>query len=298
VANIVHYSPPDDLGRIVDRLQQQLRALGITPNPSCELVRACKEVLALDAELKATGGTRGGDFGRRVHSILPVRQWCRMLEEGIGTSLEGDLRQLAGTITSGDPALHRDGPRSKDRDVAFEVYAACLATRFATDVRLDGPDLLFRFGGQTIGVACKAIYGNDVSKPLRKGRDQIEAAKCDAGIVLVQLTNRIPRNELFRCINQATQEYTVWTRAADALRRFDELAITAADPLRDEAPKAMGRSTKTLGVVAIAEGVCYSNDIAITLLHLCQGIACHRPLSPKLDEITLAFGEALNKPRV
>jgi len=125
-------------------------------------------------------------------------------------------------------------PRSKDRDVAFEVYAACLATRFATDVRLDGPDLLFRFGGQTIGVACKAIYGNDVSKPLRKGRDQIEAAKCDAGIVLVQLTNRIPRNELFRCINQATQEYTVWTRAADALRRFDELAITAADPLRDE----------------------------------------------------------------
>ena len=46
-----------------------------------------------------------------------------MLSWGIGTALEGGLRDLAKTVMAGDPAMHAQGDNSKERNVAFKVMS-------------------------------------------------------------------------------------------------------------------------------------------------------------------------------
>lgn len=297
--NFVKYASPGDLGEVANQLLARLEHLGVTPNPSCELMRARKIVLALFGELNDTGGTVGGDFSERVHSILTVRQWAAMLSWGIGSELEDGLRDVAKTLTGGNPSMHTAGDPSKERNVAFEVYAGCLATRFATDPAFKEPDLIMDFAGRKIGVACKALYG-DPSDLLRSARKQIARADCDAGIVLVQLTNRFPHEKLMWCINSDTQEYPVW-EPDNALARFDQLAIEASVPLRQAADNSLGSEPKVLGIVAITESVCITNGThgptQITPLHVCQAIRSGGSVD-QLNKIATAFGEALNLPRV
>lgn len=134
-----------------------------------------------------------------AHAILAVQHAPSF------PSLLPHLRLLSdGNALQNTPSSQTDQVTNK----LFEVFAASLAMQCGTDVVLDhpttsrgdNPDILGTLCGRRWGIACKVIHGLNPEGfigHLEKALDQIEKSEAEVGVVMFNLKNVLPHNEIW-----------------------------------------------------------------------------------------------------
>lgn len=118
--------------------------------------------------------------------------------QGAWPVAEKQLRPRLPELIKGPFELSSTGTNTEVRNVAFETFVGCLASRLDPNFDFEEPDVRFRFRGVHWGVACKIAYSDNPSRTVDqiiKGAKQIEEADCDFGMVVVNVTPQIPHHK-------------------------------------------------------------------------------------------------------
>jgi len=111
----------------------------------------------------------------------------------------------------------------------IELYMACLAMGFSSNVALDhptkskgdNPDVMFDFRGQRWALALKTLHSTKartIYDNIKKGADQIEASEAKYGLVVVNLKNVIDYDALWPSANIPLPEVEVIDRLQEQIR--------------------------------------------------------------------------------
>lgn len=138
-----------------------------------------------------------------------------------GTPFEPRIENHLHYIAKGEPQQLEGGHSSTERARLFELMAAATANPFATGIEFEEPDVVVTADGVRWGLACKSPSGRPqrIAKDIRKGIGQIEEAEVERGIVLVQVTNIFPHEEMLHEIGKLVRKFDTGDEAAAALRR-------------------------------------------------------------------------------
>jgi hypothetical protein len=111
------------------------------------------------------------------------------------------LRVYRGT----DVNLMRSAAQSTDRDISWEILVGALCAHFASEVRLDEPDITCTLGGTKWGLAAKLLYSPDKDRHIDQvvaGAKQVEAADVGLGLVIVNASNLVPHDDFLRATSE------------------------------------------------------------------------------------------------
>lgn len=142
----------------------------------------------------------GADADEVIQGLATVASLNRIVQRARDTPFEDKLRPRLSDLRKGVPGQLGAGPQSSARDRVLEMLCAHVATLFAEDTDFQEPDVTCKFQGSRWGIACKALYGNEstASGRLRKGAKQIRRARVDFGVVVLQLTNVFPHDQMYQ----------------------------------------------------------------------------------------------------
>lgn len=170
-------------------------------------------------------------------------------------------------LVSGDPIICVPGTHTQHRALVWELVIASIASQFATDVRLEEPDVVCKFAGRTYAIAAKI----PVSK--KKLFENVEAgfaqanAKADAALVFVDIVDIFPVEltflwSVFRRFQSNTEGDAVMTDAVNRWCRQFELDATVS--------KLRSRTRQPVGVAFFVPLllVCFGQPVPMLYTHL------------------------------
>jgi hypothetical protein len=130
----------------------------------------------------------------------------------------------------------------------------------------------------------------------RDGYRQIEKAPCDIGIVLVQTVNVFPHDEMFPCLDPVQSWYRAFVGLTDAWNAIDTIAYEINRKMQPALMTiAKGRRGKTRGAVAVAQSVCYVQEVGCPVpIFNCQGIEDGRGDPRDVTAFAAAFSDAIS----
>lgn len=192
---------------LFDEFERTLASQGIKIPPDSKLEQAMllarhiKYIREENAALPVLTPDEEDDMFRRTTWL-----WG-MAPKVIAAARHEDFRELVPhlkLVVDGEFAQSVPGDPNEDSDKLFELVIALAVLPFAKNLKVDtgnaadrNPDLLFDFGGQRWGIACKALY---TGKPERyrdsviKGASQIEKSEAERGVVCVSLRNLLDQS--------------------------------------------------------------------------------------------------------
>lgn len=177
--------------------------------------------------------------------------------------LYAHLRQLGTTsILQNRKSSAADQAANK----VIELYVACVAMKFAKNVRLDhpdrsrgdNPDVMFDYRGKCWALAIKTLHSTaprTIFENIKKAAAQIDASPADHGLVVINLKNVISHEDLWP--HNATP-ITFEVALALLMDQMKAIAASLKDVPSDEWRDAFGPSCKaTLPVLYVAHGTAY-----------------------------------------
>jgi hypothetical protein len=140
-----------------------------------------------------------------------------------------------------------DGANDQESDKTFELLVAlCLLPvidQLEPDLgRGDNPDLLFKFGSHTWGIACKRLYSTlsfRFQKTVTKAIAQIETSAAERGLVFVNLVNVVGHDRFYPmtedgCYMRMSHERMMQVLEAEESRISDNIVGVTDDQLANE----------------------------------------------------------------
>lgn len=189
-------------------LEALLHAHGIMIAPGSAMEDHVLEVMRL-VDRKTARDAPPDDVRAEYRTLVGVHELATAIlatqDSKSFPSLLPHLRLLSsGTALQNMPSSGTDQVTNK----LFELFAASLAIQCGTDVDLDhptspkgdNPDVLATIGGRRWGIACKVIHSLNPEGfigHLEKGLDQIERSEAEIGVVLFNLKNVLPHEEIW-----------------------------------------------------------------------------------------------------
>lgn len=200
----------DDVDREADQFERLLNRHGISIATGSRLEAS---LLFARHVLHVRAGT--GDIGthddlpqwREMHGIFDLARRLVWAERTTPRKFEALLPWLK-LFSSTRGQLAQNAPTEQgdqDSDKIFELLVAlCLLPRIGQISpdrgQGDNPDLLFRFGWKTWGIACKRLYSTASARfrdTVRKAIAQIEASSAERGLVFVSLVNVVNHDRFY-----------------------------------------------------------------------------------------------------
>jgi hypothetical protein len=165
---------------------------------------------------------------RLIADLVAIHTLGALVETVNRSPMIPALLERLQAMGGGDPRLTSKGSRSKERDAMFELLCWHVCTHFASDVAFGEPDIQCTHDRHRFGIACKAIYGRPATavQAIRKGWHQVRSSPVDHGLVMIHLTNLLPRRRYARGQLVASDEGTL-----NALFRED---LTGASAVIEE----------------------------------------------------------------
>ena len=179
------------------------------------------------------------------------------------TQLETELIKKLPLLARADPLPLTPGKQSTERDKMFEVIVACVCSLFASGVHFLEPDIVCTYKQARWGIACKAAYGSSrtTAQKIRDGIGQIERSGAELGIVVVQMTNRFPHNNMYK-VDNATSEIKSLSNEKAQKCLFQQHLKQLSDEIESEMTNNLKQhphelDNKVRGVLFVANTVAY-----------------------------------------
>jgi len=265
---------------IVQRGQQMLEALarhGVSAKPGSVLLRCLASAREAQRHFETQSDlaeTLAGNLVRDLANLSMLSNSVLMASPSLLAQAHHHLHALA----QGDPGPTTPGVRSQARSFAFELICASACDRFASNTQLKEPDVTCLFEESTWGLACKTVSGNPESavSAIRKGIAQLEATNCNYGLLVLQVTDLFPHDEMRRR-HSSTSELT---------QHLLELVVKTAGPIVDLAQARFNQhgnwpGEQVRGVLFLAHTIGYLDTAHV--LGTGELRAFHPPFSKDLE---------------
>jgi hypothetical protein len=309
------------------------------PIPGWSFARAEQMAIELEALLKThrLSIAPGSAFEAAVLTAMQIREWKRSAYTiGTGADVRSHYRAMFGVqelaslivsvrnhanfnnliphlrLLSRGSALQNTKSRGNDEatNKLFELLVACLLMQFADEVELDdptrstgsNPDVLATIAGRRWGFACKvlhSIHPEGFLEHVRKGVAQIERSPAQVGVVVFNLKNVLPHDELWPRVPHLGgfgAALAAWPTADDANRVLRQKAEAVFRRIRSEvpnpasvmAPEFVGKKSVRafLLYAPTVTGVLFNGQPATTILRMMIGMSVGPPLD-RQDELVL-----------
>lgn len=180
-----------------------------------------------------------------------------------GTPFEGEVVPKLALLAKGDPRALSPGPRSRGRDAMFELILGSICSLFATDVRFAEPDILCTHNHIRWGLAAKVAYGSSKTSAgsIRTGMRQIEKSGVDLGLVVIQMTNRFPHEQMY-AVDDSTGKYIYFNYERAQRMLFQSLFHSIIQELNHQVVSLLRRRPRkgdhrVRGFVPVASTIAY-----------------------------------------
>lgn len=227
-----------------------LRRIDIEVAPGSALDQVTLDLMEENAVRSGTAQlVNPGEFRQRRLRIVSLFNLATLVlsrtEHQCAAAMMPHLRLLADATRPSSVAPTAPGPAGDQAaQKLFELVAGCIAMGASDWVELDdptgqgrhasNPDVMFRYRGQSWGIACKTPDSQNTMTYLdrvEEGVHQVEVSSVDRGFVLINLRNLIPADMLWprSTLDGATPSYESFSDSDAPRLRLKE----AVQGLRD-----------------------------------------------------------------
>jgi hypothetical protein len=196
VAEVVDF-PVDVLGSCIPWFDEFLATRGLRVPPGSALATARKTLLDLRARAsEPLSFPSAGAALRYFQDAHGADFLTKILHMGRRAGLELPSDRLR-EVLKGDPIVTRPGTSSMSRNRTWELVLASAAATFATNVRLEEPDVVCTFQGRDFFMPIKVAYSPaKLFERIKEGVDQA-SERPHGGVVVVDVVELLPLQAIF-----------------------------------------------------------------------------------------------------